>query len=485
MANPSPLSRLLSQARARELALLALDKGALALTIILGGAAVLLLAGTDILSWYWLALLVVASLAAGAYFLRKSISSSYVLAQRIDKRLELADALSTALYFSENPRPDRAAVCERQREGAESVAAQVDVKQALPYTRSRYLAPAAACAAIAFGLFGVRYLMLGSLDLKKSLVAAVYDTFFSTKSTEAKNERPKRAKFDPETGKPTQDVPSLEGDREPEDLLNSDEASESNPSGDDNSKTASQEGSQKKGDGSSSDKGKQGDAKGTEPKDQDGKESSENKSGSPNDGKQNGKSSGGQKNESMLDKMKNALADLADKLKQAAEGSNDQPPQQSNSDGKQDDGQKGDQSKEPQSQASANAQQQGQGQQQSSGDSQNDQKASQQSKGQDSKSGIGATDGEKAIKEAEQIQNMGKISEILGKRSAAVSGEVMVEVGSSKQQLKTPWQQQQANHTNAGGEIHRDEVPLSEQPFVEKYFEEIRKAAPPVGKKDG
>ena len=68
---------------------------------------------------------------------------------------------------------------------------------------------------------------------------------------------------------------------------------------------------------------------------------------------------------------------------------------------------------------------------------------------------------------------MGKISEILGKRSAAVSGEMMVEVGSSKQQLKTPWAQHQANHTKAGGEIHRDEVPLTEQQFVEQYFEEI------------
>jgi hypothetical protein len=32
---------------------------------------------------------------------------------------------------------------------------------------------------------------------------------------------------------------------------------------------------------------------------------------------------------------------------------------------------------------------------------------------------------------------MGKITEIIGKRTANVTGEVMVEVGSSKQQLKT------------------------------------------------
>ncbi len=72
---------------------------------------------------------------------------------------------------------------------------------------------------------------------------------------------------------------------------------------------------------------------------------------------------------------------------------------------------------------------------------------------------------------------MGKISEILGKRSAAVSGEVMVEVGSSKQQLKTPFAQRQASHVEAGSEIHRDEVPLADQQFVQQYFEQIRKPA--------
>lgn len=487
MPDQSPLSRLLAQARSRELAYLFLDKGALALTIVLGGAAALLLAGTDILNWYWLALLAAASLGAGAYRLRKSISSRYVLAQRIDRKLELSDALSTALYFSEHPRPDRAAVCERQRRDAETVAAQVDVKRALTFRRSRYLAPAAVLAAVAFGLFGVRYLVLGSLDLKASLVRAVYDNFFSTKSTEARNQLLKRAKFD-QNGNPNQDLPSLDADRQPEDLLDSQETTDTANADGDNSKTASKEGSQK-GDSASADKGKDDkgkpddSAKGKDAQDQDGKESNDNKGANPNDGKP----SSSQKNEGMLDKMKNALSDLAEKIKQAAEGSKGQSTPPNSAGEKHDEGQKGDQNKDQQSPAQANAEQQGaQGQEQQTSDAQSDQKASQQSKGQDSKSGIGAQDGEKAIKQAEQLQAMGKISEILGKRSAAVSGEVMVEVGSGKQQLKTPWAQQQANHTNAGGEIHRDEIPLAEQPFVERYFEEINKTATPAaGKKDG
>ena len=198
MPNHSPLSRLLAQARGRELTHLALDKGALTLTIVLGGAVALLLAGTDILNWYWLVLLAAVSIGAGVYQLRKSLSSRYALAQRIDCRMGLADSLSTALYFSENPRADRAAVCERQRNDADMVAAQVDLKQAVPFRYSRYLAPAALLAVVAFGLFGARYLVLGTLDLKASLVRAVYDNFFSTKSVEARNQLPKRANFDPQ-----------------------------------------------------------------------------------------------------------------------------------------------------------------------------------------------------------------------------------------------------------------------------------------------
>ena len=255
----------------------------------------------------------------------------------------------------------------------------MDVKRALPFRRSRYLAPAAVLAAVAFGLFGVRYLVLGTLDLKASLVGTVYDNFFSTKPTEARNQLPKRANFDPQAGNQNKDTPSLEADRQPEDLLNSDESTDANNSGEDNSKSASQEGSQKEGDSASAgDKSKPDDSgKGKDAPDQNGKESNDNKSPSPNDGKQNGKSPSGQKNEGVLDKMKNALSDLADKIKQAAEGSKGQSTPPNSSGEKQQDAQKSDQSKEQQSQASANGEQQGQqGQDQQQSDAKSDQKAS-------------------------------------------------------------------------------------------------------------
>jgi hypothetical protein len=47
---------------------------------------------------------------------------------------------------------------------------------------------------------------------------------------------------------------------------------------------------------------------------------------------------------------------------------------------------------------------------------------------------------------------------IIGKRAANITGEVMVEVSSGKQQLKTQYSDRNGSHAEAGGEIDRDEV---------------------------
>ena len=95
-------------------------------------------------------------------------------------------------------------------------------------------------------------------------------------------------------------------------------------------------------------------------------------------------------------------------------------------------------------------------------------------------SGIGKQDGAKDAKLAEQLAAMGKISEIIGKRSANVTGEVTIEVNSTKQQLKTPYADSRAAHGESGGEINRDEVPVAFQQYVQQYFEQVRKQAAPA-----
>jgi hypothetical protein len=88
---------------------------------------------------------------------------------------------------------------------------------------------------------------------------------------------------------------------------------------------------------------------------------------------------------------------------------------------------------------------------------------------------MGKQDGDKDVEQAEQLEAMGKISEIIGKRNEKLQGEIMVEVNSSKQSLRTQYSQRSAAHTESGAEIRRDEIPLDYQSYVQQYFAEVRK----------
>jgi hypothetical protein len=79
------------------------------------------------------------------------------------------------------------------------------------------------------------------------------------------------------------------------------------------------------------------------------------------------------------------------------------------------------------------------------------------------------------VKLAEQMAAMGKLSEIIGKRSANVTGEAMVEVKNTSQQLSTRYEAKRAAHGESGTEISRDEVPVALQGYVQQYFEQVRK----------
>src|SRR5580704_12668598 len=118
----SPVSQLLKKARRRCLLDLVLDQSALAISIAMGGAILLMLTGTSLLEWYWIAVLAIASLAIGLYRLRGRIPSEYRMAQRIDWKMSLADALSTATYFANEDQP----ICTEQRRAAEEVARTID-----------------------------------------------------------------------------------------------------------------------------------------------------------------------------------------------------------------------------------------------------------------------------------------------------------------------------------------------------------------------
>ena len=466
-----------------------LDQSALALTIGMGGVILLLLAGTQILDWYWVVLLTLVSLGAGLYRLRSRIPSVYQLAQRIDRRLNLADALSTATFFSSEDAHGDPAIRQRQQQEAENLARTVDVRASVPLKRPRFAYAAVGVTLAALGLFALRYAVTGSLNLQPSLVKVAFDTFFPPQPQLAKAARkqPDRFKSPGDEGSP--DAPTTQSDEKPDaEIQPADAPDENNSQAADNSKSAAKDGKQTEPQndqtGENADKGEKSnnanDADQQDPKDAD---SNGNK---PQEGKQDSKQSSQNDSSSLMDKLRDAMANMMNKMK-PSQKQGDQPQQNTQNgkqNGKADKNQK--QSAKNQDQKSnsdAQSDQQSDDSDQKSSEARTAEKSTDKNASPDSKSGIGSADGDKTAKEAEQLAAMGKISEILGKRSQNVTGEVMVEVGSSRQQLKTPWAQRQATHVEAGSEIHRDEVPLIYQQFVEQYFEEIHKA-PAAAKKD-
>lgn len=479
MPNRFSLNDLLLSARRRETLHLFLDKAVLASSVGLIGAVVLLLAGTQILNWYWVLLLTATSFAVGFFQLRKSIPALYEVAQTIDRRLGFRDALSTAFYFSENPDALRRPVAELQRKDAEQIAGTVDLQAAMPLRPPRRFALVLALAAVAVGLFGVRYFVAGSMDLDRSLLRIAYDSFFGEPNQQAKSRAPDaKGLFRTPEGDNPAGLPES-SELQPESQLDRGDAVESGADPDSDAKVDGKEKGSK--DGAAQDAKDKDDDRVNDPKQSFGKDSKDQAKGGDKSGSKDGKQESA--SSSLLDKMKEALSNMMNKLKPQSENQQSVQNQQGQQKGSAEQQQSKDAQDQQSQEGSDQDQQSSSSSKQTSADAKGKGNPSDQ-KSKDGQSGAGSGEGDKATRLAEQIQAMGKISEILGKRSATLTGQVMVEVGDSKQQLKTPWASSDAAHAEAGSEIHRDEIPLLYQQFVRQYFEEVHKPAPPARRPD-
>ena len=484
-------SRILGVVRSaarRRLAVLTVEQLAFALAPILGGFVLLLLLGTQVLHWYWLAALAVAGLAIAFVRIRARMLSWYRTAQLLDKRLGLNDSLSTAWFvLQDRPRvEDGVALFQLQQ--AENLARSIDVAHAFPIVFRRAWAITGALAAVAFGLFAVRYLVTQSLSLEQALIPVQITPIFErlSASLSAKNHlqgsdpaagnNPDRV-ADPSSGQPdqkSQQPPQVQPDQAGE-------------SPDPNGKSASS---------GQLDPGKQGKPQSGEGQAQDGNSGSE-KAATQQLDQTNATQpdsrgaalkpelgAGEQGSQGLMDKMRDALSSLMAKMQQnSAEKSpqnghpTDENKAASQSSGKAQQGQQQD-ARDQQSSQEQSSESEAQGQ--ASEKAQASQGRSSDSlpeKGADAHSGIGRQDGDKALKEAEQLQAMGKLAEIIGKRSASLTGDMTIETPSGKQQLKTAYSQKLGRHSDSGGEINRDEIPLEDQQYVRTYMEMVRKQA--------
>ena len=446
------LTELLSAARRRVFGHVLIRELLLAAAVGLGVVAIVLLAGSAQLGMKWIPLAALGTFGVRMFLENRKRPSAYAVAQSIDQRLKLADTLSTAAYFAESSPPGRPvdpALRDQQRARAEDTAHSVDLRKALPLRRPVSLYPAATLALVVIGVLLLRVTATGSFDTRASLVGAPLKSLLEAAEKQVRAEKKAGEGDEPangdETSKQIDNNRDYAGDPEalPEESPETPESAEE------------QKGDQKKGDG-----------KGAATKDD--ANDAQNAANKP-DASQEAKEQEGQQQESLLDKLKDALSDMMGKSKPAG---NQQKTAQK--------GKKGDKQQGDNQEKSADTDDKNPG---DNADSENHNKGSEMDasgmsaegqKDDNQHSGVGSQDGDKAARDAAALKAMGKISELFGKRAENVTGDVMIEVGSTRQQLKTPLAQRTATHNEAGSEIHRDQVPLEYESFVQRYFDQVR-----------
>jgi hypothetical protein len=493
LKQPGSLEKLIRRARRRHLVNVAFKQSVLAVCAAAAGLILLLLLGTQILDWYWVLALFTAGLAVGLRNLRRQILPPYRIAQSIDRRVGLSDSLSTAFYYSslQSNRRGSEEIRAAQYAEADRLAREVPLERAAPLQAPRSLYALGVLLLAASGLLTLRYGIFRSLDLRPPLATTSFDAFhFIAQAAKPEPENPKTKdkrlnELLKEYGLSLED----EGQKRPAEENSKSEAGSQSAESESDAKEQRQASTQQLDPGDERNDETSDDAEGREGSQGDRMASNQTgpRDNSSAQASRNRQSDSSAESNSLLDKFRDAMQSLLSRLKtQPRPGETQQAAraqgrtemgearQMQNQQGRQTSGKQmsGQPAGQPQ------GEQQGEGTEQAQGGPGKQGGSESEEASQQGRTGIGKEDGSKDIKEAEQLAAMGKISEIIGRRSQNLTGEVMVEVASGKQQLRTAYSRQDAAHTEAGGAINRDEIPLAYQRYVQQYFEEIRKAPP-------
>lgn len=467
---------------------------AFALLIVCSGAVVMLLAGTQILDWYWLVLLTIVGVAISGWRIQKRLLQRYEVARLVDERLHLQDSLSTAWFLLSDPSSTDRPVARHQIQQAETIASGIAAESAFPMVISRLWIATLALIAVIFGLFATRYLVNSSLSLKPALI---HLPFASARTVNA--DAKERNKLEPKAEAQGQPVRELLPGEQPNSQSQSYNAPPTAPNTQTNSRSEQNASAPSSGKSSQPEDGQSASKAGEQNAERSASQDASSDSNSTKNSKNSGspqqdkegtrpKTADGQQTPGLMDKMRDALSGLMAKLQRNSGNNNSRDAknnsasqkgqaQQNAGNKKQNgapdqNGQKAESSLDSQSSAQAAAVEKTPA---SSVGSSNEEMP--QTKTSDPQSGAGRQDGQKDLKAAEQLRAMGKLAEIIGKRSANLTGDIKVEKPTQEQQLETQYSNQVGRHTDNGGEINRDEVPAEYQSYVRAYMKEVHKQA--------
>lgn len=448
----------------------------------------MLLLGTQILNWYWLVLLGLAGVALGGWRVWRRAHSPYRVAQELDRRLALHDTLSTAWFLSTNEVLAGSPAGRLQLAQAESLLPGVAPERAFPVRFARAWGLALALASVAFGLFAIRYLVRRDLSLSQGLLPMQFGRFTAAVKARLAAAERSRPAADAEAGQ--RDENSEAALTEADDPRMDDVIGVKNPVA---PSAEDQAGSL----------GKQADRRANAQSapllapatSQSAAERAKNAGkgaaaehppvGAPKAGGNPLASASRSPSAGLMDRVKDAVSSMLAKMRpatapppQAGEQTQGSSGNQARGQGEQSDSPKnGTQSSKQSATAESQASQQGKATELSQSAQGKGSHSGDHEGGDRSQSGIGRQDGAKALKEAAELQAMGKLAEIIGKRSRNLSGDVTVEAPSGLPQLRTDYTGLAGRHADTGGVIDRDEVPIIYQQYVRDYMERVRRQA--------
>lgn len=478
---------LIQSAHRRSLTILGIEQAALAATLIFAGSTLVLITGTQLLSWYWIGVLALIGIAAAVYRLLRRIPSAYDTAQLLDRRLALHDTISTAWHLRRNPELAATGAGKYQLAQAEKAAGEANADAALPLRFKRSWALPLSLAAVACALFTVRYFVQRDFDFSRSLVPLRMNQLAGNRGNPAANGRGAPGNFpnqeaggaaQPNSAALNSRMGDVAGAEDPE-ATTADartgpaELPRQNP-GDNAAANAGNQNSEN-GDSTSSD---QSSPASNRSADRGAAASDQSTPQRPAAAEEKNNAN------SLMNRMKDAVSSLMAKMK-PSEGSEQRSAQESARSASAPDRDQSqsesspsrNQTSAPQSSQSAKMDSKNNQQGQATEVAQSSQSrtaSNSESSGHDqAQSGIGRQDGEKKLKAAEEEKAMGKLAGIIGKRSRDISGDMMVEAPSGKEQLRTAYSGKLVEHSDTGGEINSDEIPVELQEYVRDYMERI------------
>ena len=472
------LLQLITRARRRLFWNALAAEGVRAATIAAALLVLLLLLGTDILGWHWLIAMPIAAFAAGFYFAIHRLPGLYQTARIVDTRLRLYDVLATALFFSRSPSANSwdAGMRRAQADRAQAASARVHLGEAVPFRAPRLLYAALPLALLACSLFLLRYVWQDRLDLRQPMPAVSRLLMQLSKTDllsflDRKEDPPKPPDRDRDQGQKAKDGKG-EGDRH-DDAAHGTPANQAAPS------EKPQDGAEKqRGSGQTGEPNAQQQQQQQQQQNSQSQDSQEASNGEPQNGANRDQANQNNTSSSLMSKLSDAVQNMLSRLGSSSSGNrkgeasrSQDSNQQNSANGQRSNGQPGMQQSSGQS---ASASQSGESGQPRQGMQTMGTGKSGESRDRQPGSSAGSNDGAKDLKQAEQLAAMGKLSVILGQRSDKLTGSTTVETVSGTQTLVTPYAGARNAHAETGALINHDEVPVTVQDYVERYFAAVR-----------